>query len=122
MNTLRRTVLLLLMLILPLQGVAGVSMSMCASDMGQHEQSEPTAAGMVCHHHGEMSMDMGEQTPQPDNAPAGDCPHCFALSHFIDRPAPSVVGQNPPSALIPFFGASFASLTLDQPLRPPVLA
>jgi len=123
MNLLKRTLLLMLALILPLQGVAGTSMSMCASTMGG--APEPAHVmhdnGMTCHHAG-MSMDMTDHAAPQDPAPGGDCPHCFALSHFIVLPALTVPESMIVAARIPFMGVHFISLIHEQPIRPPVSA
>ncbi|MGK0673821.1 MAG: hypothetical protein ABWU16_04070 [Halothiobacillaceae bacterium] len=117
---LKRTLLLLLVLILPIQGMAGVSMSMCAS--GMHHAAAPLGNGghnkaMPCHHHDGLSMDQtGDDTP---SALGDDCPHCFALSHFTALATYDLVGERPLSAPIPFIGARFVSLILDAPERPP---
>jgi len=120
MDMLKRVLLLLLVLILPIQGVAGVSMSVCASGM-HHAAGPMTGAGhevMVCHHHDGMAMDKAG-----DGAPSDlgdDCPHCFALSHFTACAAYDLAGERPVSAPIPFIDVRFVSLTLDLPERPPL--
>lgn len=123
MNLLKRTLLLMLALILPLQGVAGASMSMCASTMG--EIPEPAQVmhhdGMTCHHAG-TGMDIPDHAAEQDQVPGGDCPHCFALSHFIALPALTVPESMIVAAPIPFMGTHFVSLIPEQPLRPPVSA
>jgi hypothetical protein len=119
MDMLKRTLLLLLVLILPIQGVAGVSMSMCASGM-HHAEGTANLAGheaMPCHHHDGMSMD--ESRSDAPSALGDDCPHCFTLTHFTLLPAYDIAGMRPASAPIPFIDARFASLTLDLPERPP---
>lgn len=118
MNILRRTLLLMLVLILPLQGVAGVSMRGCAS--GMHHAAEPAVAvehaAMACHHHSGTAMTSeGDST----SSLADDCPHCFALSHFTALGDYTFADERPASAPIPFFDTRFVSLTLDQPERPP---
>ena len=118
MDILRRTVLLMLVLILPLQGVAGVSMSVCAS--GMHHAAEPSVAmgheAMACHHHADMAMGTeGDST----TSLVDDCPHCFALSHFTALGACTLADERPVSVPIPFVHTRFVSLTLDQPERPP---
>ncbi len=119
MDMLKRTLLLLLVLILPIQGMAAVSMSVCAS--GMHHASGPAAGaghkGMSCHHHDALALD--EADGDASTALGDDCPHCFALSHFTARTAYDLADERPLSALIPFSDARFASLTLDLPERPP---
>ncbi|MGD9709010.1 MAG: hypothetical protein AB7U65_04240 [Halothiobacillaceae bacterium] len=119
MDMLKRTMLLLLVLILPIQGMAGVSMSVCAS--GMHHAAGPADGagheGMSCHHHVGMTMD--EAGDDASSALGDDCPHCFALSHFTARTAYDLADERPLSAPIPFSDARFASLTLDLPERPP---
>lgn len=118
MNILRRTVLLMIVLILPLQGVAGVSMSVCAS--GMHHAAVASVAvehgAMACHHHADMAMGTGGDST---TSLVDDCPHCFALSHFTARGAYTLADERPVSVHIPFFNARFTSLTLDLPERPP---
>ncbi|MFZ5467619.1 MAG: hypothetical protein ACOZAI_10205 [Pseudomonadota bacterium] len=119
MDMLKRTLLLLLMLILPIQGMAGISMNVCAS--GMHHAAGPVDnAGheaMICHHHDGMSMDeAGDDAP---SALGDDCPHCFALSHFTALAAYDLAGERPVSGPIPFIDARFVSLTLDLHERPP---
>jgi hypothetical protein len=119
MGILKRTLMLLLVLILPIQGVAGVSMSMCASGM-HHAEGTANLAGheaMPCHHHDGMSMD--ESRSDAPSALGDDCPHCFALSHFTALAAYDLAGERPVSGPIPFIDARFVSLTLDLHERPP---
>ncbi|MEF3192978.1 MAG: hypothetical protein K6346_01965 [Halothiobacillaceae bacterium] len=120
MDILKRTLLLLLVLILPIQGMAGVSMSVCASGM-HHAAGLLASEGhevMPCHHHDGMSMDeAGDDTP---SALGDDCPHCFALSHFTAPSVAKPLDECPAFAPIPFIEAGFASLTLVPPVRPPI--
>lgn len=120
MDMLKRTLLLLLVLILPIQGMAGVSMSVCAS--GMHHAAGPADGaghnGMSCHHHVGMSMD--EAVDDAPSALGDDCPHCFALSHFTALVAYDLAGERPVSGPIPFVEARFASLPPDLPVRPPI--
>ncbi|TQV63196.1 MAG: hypothetical protein FNT29_07625 [Halothiobacillaceae bacterium] len=122
MNALRHALLLLLMLILPLQGVAGVSMGMCASGMGGTSDGVQLMNhdGMTCHHAG-MGMDTSDPAAPQEPAPSGDCPHCFALAHFIALPAPTLPEAVIVAAPIPFTGAHFTSLIPERPIRPPRL-
>jgi hypothetical protein len=119
MDMLKRTLLLLLVLILPIQGMAGVSMSVCAS--GMHHASSPAAGagheGMSCHHHDALALD--EAGDGTSTALGDDCPHCFALSHFTALAAYDIADARPLSSPIPFIDARFVSLTPDQPERPP---
>lgn len=122
MKALRNPLLLLLMLILPLQGLAGVTMSMCASSMGTPELAHVMHHdGMACHHAG-MDMSHADHAVPQDQPPSGDCPHCFALSHFIALPALTVPEAMIVAAPIPFMATHFVSLIPEQPLRPPVSA
>lgn len=119
MDMLKRTLLLLLVLILPIQGMAGVGMSMCAP--GMHHAAGLMAGAeheeMAGHHH--AGMDMGTPADESPSALGDDCPHCFALSHFTALAAHALAGERPVSAPIPFLGAHFVSLPLDLPERPP---
>ncbi|MEW6444730.1 MAG: hypothetical protein ACOZAQ_02085 [Pseudomonadota bacterium] len=115
---LKRILRLLLVLILPFQGAAGVSMSVCVSGM-HHATAMVTTEheAAVCHHHDGMVMN--EAGDDASSALGDDCPHCFALSHFTTLSAYDLVGERALSAPIPFIDARFVSLTLDLPERPP---
>lgn len=126
MQLLKRSLLLLLVLILPIQGMAGVGMHACMSGM-QHGAGWDSAAGheaMGCHHQQGMAMEEAPAAPMDEpgeDAPSllHDCPHCFALSHFTAPPTFDLEGQGAHAAPLPLRGVRLVSLTLDLPERPP---
>ncbi len=116
---LKRTLLLLLVLILPIQGMAGVSMSACAS--GMHHAFTPAAGakheGVICHHHEALAGDeVGDET---SSILGDDCPHCFAISHFTAHASYDLASERPVYLPSAFIAVHFVSLTLDLPERPP---
>lgn len=118
----------MLILVLPLQGVAGVSMSMCASSMGMSNISStmqpgnPSSEGASCHHADSTAMPaLSFDVPDTSSVP-GDCPHCFAFSHFLTALSILFLRDASPAQHAVFHAANFFSLSLTPPLRPPLFA
>jgi hypothetical protein len=120
MKLLRQLLILLLTIVLPVQGIAGVSMnmSMCSMDTGiQSALGVHDAMAAACHHHTDESMTNG----MDDSASASDnCPHCFALAHFIAAPSRVFLPEHMPDEVIVLHSAHFSSHIPLPPLRPPL--
>ena len=117
MKLLRYLLILLLTIVLPVQGVAGVSMSACSMDSAP-QSAVHGAMGAACHHHAaESALDgMSDDGIQlTDN-----CPHCFALAHFIAAPTCVFLRERLPDGVIVLHGAHFSSHISLPPLRPPL--
>ncbi len=123
MKLLRQLLILLLTIVLPVQGIAGVSMSMCnmetaaqsvagVNGIGAHEPMDS-----ACHHH----VDEGITDGTGDTASVSDnCPHCFALAHFIATPTRVFLRERLPDNVIAPHFAHFSSHISLPPLRPPL--
>ncbi len=121
----RFLLVLLLAVVLPIQGVAGVSMSMCGSSMGvpqpmpqdamSHETMSSESIAATCHHAGDALMDEAASSSLFDS-----CPHCFALAHFIVAPSMNFPRQHLPSVELTQHAPLFVSRLTTPPLRPPL--
>jgi len=125
MKLLRQLLILLLTIVLPVQGIAGVgmSMSMCSMDMaaqsvvGNNDVGVHDAMAAACHHH----TDEGITSGMDDSTSASDnCPHCFALAHFIAAPTRVFLRECLPDNVIVLHCAHFSSHIPLPPLRPPL--
>jgi len=115
--TLHRFLLMLLMLALPLQGLASASMSGCISS-DPAEESQAVAEPMVmagCHEH-----------KQPHSSPVPhDCKHCAACMPAAALPVPANILPALALASNRFIAhptASFSGFIPDSPERPPRLS
>ena len=123
MKLLRHLLILLLTIVLPVQGIAGVSMSMCSmdtaaqSEAGDKDVGVHAAMAAACHHHADEGITdgMDDTTSVSDN-----CPHCFALAHFIAAPTRVFLRERLPDGVIALHGAHFSSHIPLPPLRPPL--
>jgi len=118
MKLLRQLLILLLTIVLPVQGIAGVSMSMCSMDkVPQTALAMHDAGAAVCHHNVDERMADGkDNTAQLSD----NCPHCFALAHFIAAPTRVFLRECLPDNVIVLLSAHFSSHISLPPLRPPL--
>jgi hypothetical protein len=121
MKLLRQLLILLLTIVLPVQGIAGVSMSMCSMDMSMCSMETSQSAFMPhesmtvsCHHHATESV-ADDAVQSPDS-----CPHCFALAHFIAAPTRVFLHEPMPDDLILAPSQPFSSHISLPLLRPPL--
>ncbi len=123
MKLLRHLLVLLLTIVLPVQGIAGVSMSMCSMNTASQSVTGLNAVGVhdamaaACHHHVDegITEGMDDSTQWPDS-----CPHCFALAHFIAAPTRVFLRERVPDDVIVLHSAHFSSHISLPPLRPPL--
>lgn len=123
MKLLRHLLILLLAIVLPVQGIAGVSMSMCSMDTalqsvaGDNDVGVHAAMAATCHHHADEGVTdgMDDSTSVYDN-----CPHCFAMAHFIAAPTLAFLHERLPDDVIVLHSAHFSSHIPLPPLRPPL--
>src|SRR5689334_1437040 len=126
-SAMRRFLALFLVLAVPLQGLAGVTMAACASTHGASHQ-EAQVHDHVAMGHDHAAMDRSE-AGATDPGEAGDpsshrCAACAACCGLMVVPAPTFVlaGASPaPSLAIPFLEVarvSFQPATLERPPSP----
>lgn len=115
MKLLRYLLILLLTIVLPVQGVAGVSMSACSMDSAP-QSAVHGAMAATCHHHVDESVASGISSTTIDD----DCPHCFALAHFTVAPKWVFLRERLPDGVIVLHGAHFSSHISLPLLRPPL--
>lgn len=115
MKLLRHLLILLLTIVLPVQGVAGVGMSMCSMDSAP-QSALHDAMGAACHRHADESTASGMVSSTLDD----DCPHCFALAHFTVAPKWVFLRERLPEGVIVLLDAHFSSHISLPLLRPPL--
>jgi len=114
-TSLHRFLLMLLMLTLPLQGLASASMLGCASSAAQASQAAEPMRMTACH----------EQAPSDMPPAPHDCKHCAACVLATALPIPiSAIPAILPVAIhyLSHPAASFSGFIPDSPERPPRLA
>jgi hypothetical protein len=120
----RMLLAVLLVLAVPLQGLAGVTMAACAEGHG-HSGVEAHDHAAMAHGHDAAGHDHAAMGHGADPGPVHDghdcaaCAACCSLSAVVMAVLVASAGDPPSSAVIPFFGAAHASVPARGLERPP---